>query len=152
MRDSEIDDLIALAHALVDLTQSCENGLSSTSIAALIAIRRDEPLCVGDVAQIVGLTHSATVRLIDRLEKDWLVRRGRRKGREVMVETTARGKRRVAGMNDALHGSIQEVLDQLADEERGHLKSGIAAMIRVLCNGEQNQKRLYRFGGASPKG
>ena len=150
MRDSEIDDLIATAHALVDLTRSGEDGLSSTSIAALIAIRRDEPLSIGDIAHIVGLTHSATVRLIDRLEKDWLVRRGRRKGREVMVETTARGKRRVSNLNDALQGSVQQVLDQLPERDRKALNSGVSAFVRALVEMGQDQKRLYRFGGEQP--
>jgi len=147
MRDSEIDDLIAIAHALVDLTLSGEAGLSQTSIAALIAIRRGEMLSIGKIAEIVGLTHSATVRLIDRLEKDWLVRRGRRKGREVMVECTARGKRRVSALDQSLQSTVNEVLNQLPEPERENLKRGIAAFMRTLVENGHDAQRLYRFGG-----
>lgn len=149
MRDSDIHDLVAAAHALVDLTQSSADGLSSTSVAALNAIRCHESLSIGDIAQIVGLTHSATVRLIDRLEKDWLVRRGRRKGREVMVETTARGKRRTAALNESLHGTIRGVLEQMPKQDREGLSAGVNTFVRALVDMGQDQKRLYRFGGGT---
>lgn len=147
MRDSDIHDLVAAAYALVDLTQADADGLSSTSIAALNAIRTHDSLSIGDIAGIVGLTHSATVRLIDRLEKDWLVRRGRRKGREVMVETTARGNRRIAALNDSLQGTIREILEQMPKRDREGLSVGVNTFMRALVDMGQDQKRLYRFGG-----
>jgi len=147
MQDTDIHDLVAAAHALVDLTQAGAEGLSSTSIAALNAIRTHESLSIGDIAGIVGLTHSATVRLIDRLEKDWLVRRGRRKGREVMVETTARGNRRIAALNDSLNDTIREVLERMPKRDREGLTAGATNFMRALVDMGQDQKRLYRFGG-----
>jgi DNA-binding MarR family transcriptional regulator len=147
MHSGDVDDLIALAHALVDLVNRDRNGLSSTSIAALIAIRRDEPLSIGAIAEIVGLTHSATVRLVDRLEKDWLVRRGRRTGREVMVETTARGKRRVTALKEAMHGSLEHLLERLPGETRQSLAEGAAALLGLLIEDGQDDRRLYRYGG-----
>lgn len=149
MRDSDIHDLVAAAHALVDLTQATADGLSPTSIAALNAIRVHESLSIGDIATIVGLTHSATVRLVDRLEKDWLVRRGRRKGREVMVENTSRGKRRVTTLNESLHDTIREVLEQMPKRDRDGLSAGADSFLRALVEMGQDHKRLYRFGGGS---
>jgi DNA-binding MarR family transcriptional regulator len=120
--------LAALATALDDAVFAEVEGLSESAVAALLVIRRAEPLAIQDVARAVGLTHSATVRLIDRLEKDWLVRRLSRRGREVTVETTARGKRRardlqdlriraagalVAGLDETGRAALDDILVQL---------------------------------------
>lgn len=92
--------LAALATALDDAVHADTDDLSPSAVAALQSIRQDGPLAIQDVARTIGLTHSATVRLIDRLEKDWLVRRLSRKGREVRVEVTARGRRRASQFQD----------------------------------------------------
>lgn len=148
MRNSEVGDLIAVAHALVDLTQSCQDDLAATSLAALVTIRRDEPMSIGEIAEIVGLSHSATVRLVDRLEKNWLVRRGERNGREVLVETTARGKRRVTALTKSIEGSVLGVLENLSERDRKTLQAGISAVVGALIESGHDQKRLFRYGGS----
>lgn len=120
--------LAALATFLDDAVHAETDELSPSAVAALQSIRQDGPLAIQDVARTIGLTHSATVRLIDRLEKDWLVRRLSRRGREVRVEVTARGRRRASqfqekrlavagGLIDALEAgeklALAEILDKL---------------------------------------
>ncbi|NLH82254.1 MAG: MarR family transcriptional regulator [Phyllobacteriaceae bacterium] len=110
--------LAALATALDDAVHAETDDLSPSAVAALQTIRQDGPLAIQDVAKTIGLTHSATVRLIDRLEKDWLVRRLSRKGREVRVEVTARGRRRAAQFQDKRLAVANGLLDALDPAER----------------------------------
>lgn len=110
--------LAALATALDDAVHAETEDLSPSAVAALQTIRQNGPLAIQDVAKTIGLTHSATVRLIDRLEKDWLVRRLGRKGREVRVEVTARGRRRAAQFQDRRLAIADGLLEALEADER----------------------------------
>lgn len=110
--------LAALATALDDAVHADTEDLSPSAVAALQTIRQDGPLAIQDVARTIGLTHSATVRLVDRLEKDWLVRRLTRKGREVRVEATARGRRRASQFQERRLEIAGGLLDALDAPER----------------------------------
>lgn len=110
--------LAALATAIDDAVHADTDDLSASAVAALQAIRQEGPLAIQQVAKTIGLTHSATVRLIDRLEKDWLVRRLSRKGREVKVEATARGKRRATQFQERRLSVVDGLLATLDDAER----------------------------------
>ena len=110
--------LAALATALDDAIRADAEDLSPSAVAALQTIRQDGPLAIQDVARTIGLTHSATVRLIDRLEKDWLVRRLSRKGREVRVEVTARGRRRAGQFQERRLAVTNDLIAALDDGER----------------------------------
>ena len=134
--------LSALSLAITDSTFAGADNLAPTAVAALMSIRDQEPLSVGDIARIVGLTHSAAVRLIDRLEKDWLVRRQRRVGREVMVEITARGRRRAQQLQDARSAAVSEYLAVLTDEERLSLN---AIIDRILHNRPETAPPVDQF-------
>lgn len=123
--------LAALALAITDATLAKSEDLAPTAVAALISIRDGEPLSIGDIARIVGLTHSAAVRLVDRLEKDWLVRRQRRVGREVLVEITARGRRRAQQLQDHRTVAATNVIAGLSSEERAALDTVISRIIAL---------------------
>lgn len=110
--------LAALSTALDDAIHADAEDLSPSAVAALQTIRQDGPLAIQDVAKTIGLTHSATVRLIDRLEKEWLVRRLGRKGREVRVEVTARGRRRASQLQERRLASANDLLTVLDEAER----------------------------------
>lgn len=127
--------LAALALAVTDATLEKTEDLAPTAVAALISIRDRELLSIGDIARIVGLTHSAAVRLVDRLEKDWLVRRQRRVGREVMVEITARGRRRAQQLQETRLAAVASFIDVLDPEEQAQLDALIAKVIAKRSGG-----------------
>src|SRR3954454_10801033 len=85
----------ALSFAIVDEVDGrlrARSGYGSSSSAALVTLRERGALTVERLRRIVGLTHSATVRLVDRLEGDGLVRRRPGPdGRSVSVRLTRRG-------------------------------------------------------------
>lgn len=128
--------LAAVALAVTDAMLSKTEDLAPTAVAALITIRDREPLSIGEIAAVVGLTHSAAVRLVDRLEKDWLVRRQRRVGREVMVEITSRGKRRAQQLQDMRLEAVGSFLATLAPESRVVLDDLVNQMIKKLATGD----------------
>ena len=54
--------LAAVSLAVTDAALAADAGLAATAVAALIAGANSPPLAIGEIALIVGLTHSATVR------------------------------------------------------------------------------------------
>lgn len=151
MDDSPLPNkLAALALAITDATLAQTDDLAPTAVAALITIRDQEPFSIGDIARIVGLTHSAAVRLVDRLEKDWLVRRQRRVGREVMVEITSRGRRRAQQLQEARLGAVSAFLTSLDPDDLATMSHLVDKMLHVHCGETVDPDqfcRMCRRGG-----
>lgn len=138
--------LAALATALDDAIHAGAAGdLSESALAALQVVRRAEPISIQEIARQVGLTHSATVRLVDRLEKDWLVRRRSRRGREVLVEATARGKRRARDLQDQRLAVADAMLGVLDEAERTTLAALLARLLEVPVAGQAEADRICRL-------
>jgi DNA-binding MarR family transcriptional regulator len=94
-------------------------GHTAAGPAALTALRIHRGCSVDHLAGVLGLTHSGTVRLVDRLEDDGLVKRGPgRDARAVSLELTARGARRAARISAARATAIEQFLGNLDDVER----------------------------------
>lgn len=136
--------LAAFATLLNDAIHADTDELSASAVAALHTIRQGGPMAIQDIARTIGLTHSATVRLIDRLEKDWLVRRLTRKGREVRVEVTARGRRRAGQFQDRRIAAAETLLAVLDDSERAVLAQAIDKMLDVPVDGRDSAERICR--------
>jgi DNA-binding MarR family transcriptional regulator len=137
--------LAALSTLLDDALFRGVDDLSPSAVAALQVIRAREQVSIGAVASMIGLTHSATVRLIDRLEKDWYVRRLARKGREVLVEVTARGKRRaaeLAGRRIEAAGLLLSVLDA---GERQAISGALDRMLAAPIDSVVTAERVCRL-------
>lgn len=136
--------LAALATALDDAVHAETEDLSPSAVAALQTIRQDGPLAIQDVARTIGLTHSATVRLVDRLEKDWLVRRLSRKGREVRVEATARGRRRASQFQERRLSIAGGLVDALDPEERAVLAGLVDKLLAASVADAEGAVRTCR--------
>lgn len=136
--------LAALATALDDAVHAETDGLSQSAVAALQVVRQNGPTAIQDIARIIGLTHSATVRLIDRLEKDWLVRRLSRKGREVKVEATARGRRRAATFQDKRLGTAEALIATLDADERAVLTRAVDKMLAAAVHDAEQAECVCR--------
>lgn len=124
--------LAAVAESLARRTAANDEDLAPTAVAALMALAGVDNLTVGDIARRVGLTHSAAVRLVDRLEKQWFVRRLRRVSREVRVEVTARGRRRALGMQQARLAAAGSLVGLVDPQARSVLAGQLAAMMAAL--------------------
>ena len=136
--------LAAFATLLHDAAHADTDELSASAVAALLTLRRDGPTAILDIARTIGLTHSATVRLIDRLEKDWLVRRMSRKGREVRVELTARGRRRAGQFQDRRIAAADTLMAVLDAAEIEVLARAVDKMLEVPIDGRATADHVCR--------
>jgi DNA-binding MarR family transcriptional regulator len=107
-------------------------GLSKTGAAALSALHHflDAP-SIDRLRQVLGLTSSGTVRLVDRLEAAGLVRRGPgTDGRSTVVSLTPAGRRLARRVAAARAAVLDGVLAALSPAERQTL-DGLAAKLLV---------------------
>ncbi|MDK9697757.1 MAG: MarR family transcriptional regulator [Siculibacillus sp.] len=136
--------LATFATLLADAVHADAEDLSASAAAALVTLRRNGPTAILDIARTIGLTHSATVRLIDRLEKDWLVRRLSRKGREVKVELTARGRRRAGQFQDKRIAAAETLMAVLDSDEIEVLARAVDKMLEVPIDGRETADHVCR--------
>ncbi len=112
----------SVASAISDAVQAAVDeaaGHTAAGPAALTALRIHRGCSVDHLAGVLGLTHSGTVRLIDRLEADGLIRRGQgQDARVVTLELTAKGARRATRVSEARAAAVQEFLGNLDPAER----------------------------------
>ncbi len=135
----------ALALAVTDATLSGDDDLAPTAVAALMTAANTPPTSIGEMAAIVGLTHSATVRLVDRLETDGLLHRQRRVGREVLVEITSAGRRRADALQDRRLAESRNFLAKLSDGERDLLDRLVDRMLHDHAARGHDRRRICRM-------
>ena len=109
-------------------------ALGPSAPAALAALH--EFLDGGSVTQlsfVLGLTHSGTVRLVDRLAVDGLVKRvGADDGRAVSVVLTRRGHRLALRMRQAREETLTSALSALTLDEVNHLAAALDTMLTTV--------------------
>ena len=117
----------ALALVLTDrITDAVEDAAAQaeTGAVALSALRHvlpPEP-SIDLLRQVLGLTHSGTVRLVDRLEAAGQVRRGSgRDGRTTTVALTAAGRRAATRVTSERAGELHGAMQVLTSDEQEQL-------------------------------
>ena len=124
--DHQANVLGALALALADQTTNAisrATGQSVTAAAALSALAEFlDNATLDRIRQVLGLTHSGAVRLIDRLADAGLVTRGPgADGRSRSVSLTDAGRRAAAAGGAARAAYLRESLAMLTPNERATL-------------------------------
>jgi len=113
----------AVALAVTDRMAEWPSGRSATDAAALSAL--DQFLGrppIEHLAQVVGLSHSGAVRLVDRLESEGLVRRGPGEdGRATTVALTPAGRREARRVTAARAAVLDDAVRGLGASERDAL-------------------------------
>lgn len=140
----------ALALAVSDRAEravEARTGLASTSAAALNALREflDRP-SVEDLRRVLGLTHSGTVRLVDRLAATGLVARaGGVDGRSRQVVLTEEGRRLAAEAARARGEALSGLLDGFDDAERSALRSALGRLVGAVVATKDGGAWTCRF-------
>lgn len=122
--------MLATSDRMVESVEA-ELGLSETAAAALSALNQflDGP-AVDQLAKVVGLTQSGGVRLVDRLERDGLVRRGAGTDRRsASVSLTPAGRRLAHKVETARLQLLGDVVAPLSAEERDTLAALAGRML-----------------------
>ncbi len=113
----------ALALAVVDRVTEAIGDAAGHSISSAAAVSALHHLLDGPsierLSQVLGLTHSGTVRLVDRLEDDGYVRRERGPdGRSAAVSLTPAGREVAAGVRAARGQVLHDALAPLDPAEQ----------------------------------
>ncbi|WP_215543004.1 MarR family winged helix-turn-helix transcriptional regulator [Amycolatopsis sp. CA-230715] len=119
MRDLRVANLLgATALAVTDLVAElpgAATGLSVRRSAALVTLSASPDISVSELGRRVGLTQSATVRLVDTLEGDGLVARSRDRfnPKSVTVAVTATGEAMAGQVLRERTVGLADVVDSL---------------------------------------
>ena len=147
--EAEIANLLgALSLAVMDrIEQGARDviGHAGETPAALVVIGYG-PITNEKLRRILGLSHSGTVRLVDRLVSDRLVeRRPGKDGREVALHLTAKG---AASRKDLLTSRISAVasfVDVLSPSERKRLGELIHDVLARQDTSEMDRFTICRM-------
>jgi DNA-binding MarR family transcriptional regulator len=121
-------------------------GLTPAAAAVILTLGQHEGQSVKTLARIAGLTHSATVRLLDGLADRGLVARGAgRDGREVAVALTEAGREIYGRLRAAQAGVLVPLLAPLPPADRQALERALAQVLTALTKGRQSADHICRF-------
>ncbi|KZK96624.1 MULTISPECIES: MarR family transcriptional regulator [unclassified Pseudovibrio] len=126
------DQLSAISTTLEDTCTKEYGGLPVSSVAVLMLLNKSVAPSLGSIADQIQLSHSATVRVIDRLEKKQLVKRVKRQGRNVKVGLTFEGKRRAVELGQARTQTAEALLKNLNADQRATLSETFSKMLKGL--------------------
>lgn len=140
------------AEVLHGLATAEAAGLNATDFFCLNLLSLSGPLTAGQLAQQTGLTTGATTRMIDRLERGGLVRRGRNAAdrRQVIVEVCHHDRRdEIGAALEPARSRMQAVFQRYtAQEVRVLVDYFIRAAPALLAAVEDLRDRPARHDGA----
>jgi DNA-binding MarR family transcriptional regulator len=152
--DRELDRtgnlLGALSLAVTDRTSAAASGAAGQSDSAAVALSAlhhflDDP-SVDLLRQVLGLTPSGTVRLVDRLQDaGYVTRRPGRDGRSVSLRLTAAGRRAAERVSAARAEVLRDALSGLAPSERQALDEMVSRVLVGLIRGPGATRWMCRL-------
>jgi MarR family transcriptional regulator, negative regulator of the multidrug operon emrRAB len=132
---------LALADRLADAAAA-----GSTAEALVTLHGRRAGSSIDALARIVGLSHSGTVRLADRLEASGLVERRRGADqRSTVLYLTPAGHRAARRVLAAREASMQSVLSLLTSDQQSELAALAATILARLGDDPAAEPRLCRL-------
>lgn len=148
-QDRTANLLGALALALTDrMTEEAETRAEhgAAAPAALVSVGVDPGLSVTALAHTVGLTHSAAVRLVDRLAADGLAeRRAGADGRAVGVYLTRRGAVRRQAILSGRGNVLSDALAALPADDQDALTALVETLLGAMTRGRQQADYMCRL-------
>jgi MarR family transcriptional regulator, negative regulator of the multidrug operon emrRAB len=138
----------ALALRVADRVRAAvATELSESAATALSAIHNflDAPR-IDQLAQVLGLSSSGTVRLVDGLAAQGLVaRRPGADGRESVVALTSAGRRRAQAVTRARAEVLAEALSPLSKAERAAFEDAVEKVLIELVRGPRGRGWMCRL-------
>ncbi len=116
----------ALALVLTDRMTEAAQAAADSSVSGAVALSALEQILreprIDLLRQVLGLTHSGAVRLVDRLEQAGLAERGPgQDGRSTTVLLTAAGRRAAAAVTEARAAALEDAMAALDAAEQRQL-------------------------------
>jgi DNA-binding MarR family transcriptional regulator len=140
----------ALSLAVTDRTSTAVGGAAALSDSAAVALSAlhhflDDP-SVDLLRQVLGVTPSGTVRLIDRLQDaGYVTRRQGRDGRSVSLRLTASGRRAAERVSAARGAVLEDALSGLNPAEREALDKVVSRVLVGLIRGPGATRWMCRL-------
>jgi MarR family transcriptional regulator, negative regulator of the multidrug operon emrRAB len=138
---------LALADRLGAATEAAA-GNSGAAPAALTTLLTygDRQISIERLRMIIGLSHSATVRLVDRLSAESLVtRKSGADGRERALRLTSRGRRVARRIRDERARVLAEFLAPLDQQQRRELELLLVPLLARLVQGRREARHICRL-------
>lgn len=121
-------------------------GLGGSAPAALVAMGDDGLSSIDALASSLGLSHSATVRLVDRLEKTELVTRSKgADGRTVALVLTKKGKKFSRNVAAERRKVLKNILGPLGPKSMQALEAMAESILRKIAEESTNPERICRM-------
>jgi MarR family transcriptional regulator, negative regulator of the multidrug operon emrRAB len=121
-------------------------GMGGEAPAAIIQIGTTPGLTITALGTSLGLTHSATVRVVAKLERAKLVRKVRGDdAREVCVSLSATGEKLMTRIAISRETVIAKVLKPLSDEQRAAMTLVLEAVLNKVARDEDDAQRICRM-------
>ncbi|MDX8517788.1 MarR family winged helix-turn-helix transcriptional regulator [Mesorhizobium dulcispinae] len=118
MQQLEANKLGALGAMIRDRTEASLRELSPSAAAVLSMLHFKPGLTTTELAEIVGVSQPTAVRLIDGLERQALIVRGKPKGRVTPLTLTESGRAQVRQMQALRLAMLDGLLSALHPDER----------------------------------
>lgn len=139
-------DLVGAAALAISEAVWAAVGLERSDAAALNLVLAEERISIGALARELGLSHSAAVRVVDRLERDRLLRRTTPgPGRTVALVVTARGRRRAEQSIDTRARILERATADFSPGERETLLRLLARSVWNLTHDQYEIDRACRL-------
>lgn len=138
--------LAVLIQDRVEARWQAELDLSPMSAAALVQVEQEPGAAIELVAKTIGLSHSATVRLIDKLVARDLVAKDRaaEDQRAQSLKLTRAGKRMAAQLHAIRNRVTDDLLGLLPPAEGAALGNAIATILHRAVTTKQEGDQVCR--------
>jgi DNA-binding MarR family transcriptional regulator len=124
--------------------EACAVGDSAP--AALILIHENPDTRIEGLARYLSLSHSGTVRLVDRLEQQgWVAREACADKRAVVLVLTEEGENVAAGLQKGRHGSLAQALSGIDAFDRQILERLVSRMLVNLVPDKASADHTCRY-------
>jgi len=127
---------------------------TSSAAAALNVIGFYEGCSNGELAQALGLSHTATVRLVDKLETNGLVISGTGADRRaVALRLTKAGRERARKVVRTRCLLLADLVSLLTPKQQGQLDAIAETLLRTMVNAARDADHICRLcdGDACPE-
>ena len=145
MSEFTADWVGVLASAVDAKVAAAAGGVGRSEMAALLTCLSFGEVGIGELGEMLGLTGSGAVRLVDRLERDGLIIRQARQGRSVSVRLSAGGRRRAEQVRQRRLGAIEELVRSLSIDERKLLTDLLEGLLHNAGLDAATARTVCRF-------
>jgi DNA-binding MarR family transcriptional regulator len=139
-------DLIGAAALAIGAAVGAVLGLEPSDAAALNVVLAEPGLSIRGLSHVLGLSHSATVRVADRLQLQGLITRNwAGPGRTMALEITDRGRQRALGTVARRTQVLQRATSGLTAAQRQSLTSLLQKVVLNLADDQAAIDRACRL-------